>query len=417
MREVIVSMLFFAFFGGIDIYAFQAVRVACQKVGKNKKKIIYAIYWSVSIFALLGFLGFIFRIGQVPHSFRGVFSAIVLTGYLTKLFIAFFVLADDIRRFTLWVKRKLNTSPAKSEGGKGTPITRSQFLAKSGLLVSAIPFASMVKGVLHGIHDYRIKRVRLSLPNLPDSFVGKTIAQISDIHSGSFFGLDEVRKGVQMLMAEKPDVVFFTGDIVNNKAEELDRFLEVFSEVKAPMGVYSILGNHDYGDYVRHWTAEDREKNMVHMVRNQQEMGWDLLRNENRTLKIGNDEIAIIGVENWGKGERWPKYGDMEKAYKGVEDKPIKLLLSHDPSHWSHEVIQKFPDINVTFSGHTHGFQFGIRAPGVQWSPVQYVYDHWAGLYQHQNQFLYVNVGFGFIGFPGRVGMPPEITLFELAKT
>ncbi|MFN6946729.1 MAG: metallophosphoesterase, partial [Cytophagaceae bacterium] len=174
--------------------------------------------------------------------------------------------------------------------------------------------------------------------------------------------------------------------------------------------------NHDYGDYVRHWGAKERKENRKKMIEAHKEMGWDLLLNEHRVITIGKDEVALIGVENWGKGERWPKYGDLAKAYNGIEEKPVKLLMSHDPSHWDAIVKKDFPDIDVTFSGHTHGFQFGIRTEEAQWSPVQYVYDQWAGLYKENGQQLYVNVGFGFIGFPGRIGMNPEITLFELSK-
>ena len=240
------------------------------------------------------------------------------------------------------------------------------------------------------------------------------IGQISDIHSGSFYNQTAVKGGVDMLLAEKPDVIFFTGDLVNNLASELKDYKDIFSKVKAPLGVFSTLGNHDYGEY--HFGTEPsaaKAKNLELVKQSEREMGWDLLMNENRTLKVDNEEIGIIGVENWGAGLRFPKYGNLKKALVGSEDLPVKLLLSHDPSHWRAQVLD-YPEIDAMFSGHTHGMQFGVRFKKFQWSPVQYIYKEWAGLYQQDHQQLYVNTGFGFLGYPGRVGILPEITIFEL---
>src|SRR5690606_24941140 len=235
------------------------------------------------------------------------------------------------------------------------------------------------------------------------------------IHSGSFYNKKAVTGGVELLLAEKPDIVFFTGDLVNNLSNELRDYQDIFSKVKAPLGVYSVLGNHDYGDY--HFGRESspaKDKNLADLIDAQRIMGWDLLLNEHRTIRVGNEEIAIVGVENWGTG-RFPKHGDLGAALQGTEDIPVKLLLSHDPSHWRAQVLTQ-SDVDVTFSGHTHGMQFGVRTEHLKWSPVQYIYKEWAGLYREQNQQLYVNTGFGFLGYPGRVGILPEITIFELIR-
>ena len=222
--------------------------------------------------------------------------------------------------------------------------------------------------------------------------------------------------GVEMLLQEKPDVIFFTGDLVNTESTELDDYFNVFKKLKAPLGVYSILGNHDYGDY-KYWPSEKTKvQNLENLITGHREMGWDILLNENRSLKVGSDKIGIIGVENWGAG-RFSKYGNLSQAYKGMEELPVRLLLSHDPSHWDAEVRTKFPEIDITFSGHTHGFQFGVEIGDFRWSPSQYIYKQWADLYKEGKQFLYVNRGFGFIGYPGRVGILPEITILELRKT
>src|SRR5690606_5937458 len=223
-----------------------------------------------------------------------------------------------------------------------------------------------------------------------------------------------VKGGVDMLLAEKPDAIFFTGDLVNNLASELGEYKDVFNKLKAPLGVYSVLGNHDYGEY--HFGKEPstaKTKNLELIMQAQREMGWDLLMNENRKIKIDNEEIAVVGIENWGAGLRFPKYGNLKKALVGSEEMPVKLLLSHDPSHWRAQVLDQ-PDVDAMFSGHTHGMQFGVRLKNLQWSPVQYIYKEWAGLYQQGHQQLYVNTGFGFLGYPGRVGILPEITIFEL---
>jgi uncharacterized protein len=249
--------------------------------------------------------------------------------------------------------------------------------------------------------------MKLGYANLPASFRGLKIVQLSDIHCGSFNNKQAVIKGVQKVMKEKPDLILFTGDLVNNKADEMDDYMDVFDKLKAPLGIYAVLGNHDYGDYVTWDLDADKKANLEKLKCVYRQLGWRLLMNEHAVLERGADKIAVLGVENWSAKARFPKYGDLQKAYTGSESIPFKILMSHDPSHWKAEVLTTYPDIDLMLSGHTHGMQFGLEIPGIKWSPVQYVYKEWAGLYQHEErpaQKLYVNRGFGFLGYPGRAG-------------
>jgi len=284
------------------------------------------------------------------------------------------------------------------------------------VIAAALPISGMIYGILSGAHDYRIRRKIIYLPNLPSSFDGLKLCQLSDIHSGSFFNRRAVQGGVDMLMQEKPDLVFFTGDLVNNRADEVKSYIDIFGKIHAPLGVYSTLGNHDYGDYVRWESKEAKQQNLEDLKAAHKEMGWRLLMNENQLLEQGGEKIAVIGIENWSAKGRFPKHGRLDQAWKGTEEAKVKLLLSHDPSHWDAQVRPEYPDIDMTFAGHTHGAQFGIEIPWLKWSPVQYMYEQWAGLYQKEHQYLYVNRGFGYLGFPGRIGILPEITIIEFKK-
>jgi hypothetical protein len=325
-----------------------------------------------------------------------------------------FLVADDIRR---WIKRrKQKQSEIGAIEKKPSPdaIPRSDFLLKAGLLAASTPIGGMIYAATSGgVYDYRVKRRILYLPNLPKSFDGMKLGQISDIHSGSFHNKKAVTGGVDMLLREKPDVIFFTGDLVNRVSREMYAYQDIFSKVKAPLGVFSSLGNHDYGDY---WFWHDeaaKQKNFDDLVATHKNLGWDLIRNDHRRLKINGEEIGILGVENWGVINSYPNRGRLDLAMKNTDDLPVKLLLSHDPSHWRAEVLQH-PEIDAMFSGHTHGMQFGVRTENFEWSPIKYIYKEWAGLYREGHQQLYVNVGYGFLGYPGRLGMLPEITIFEL---
>jgi predicted MPP superfamily phosphohydrolase len=321
--------------------------------------------------------------------------------FVSKIFILPFLITDDLRRAAVWIRRRFNRKESNNKN-KENAIPRSEFLIKAGTLVAAIPLASLTYGVVSSAYDYKVKRRTLYLPNLPKAFDGIKLGQISDIHSGSFYDRKAVIGGVDMLLKEKPDMVFFTGDLVNNVASEMYEYQDIFSKVKAPLGVFSVLGNHDYGDY--HYgkgSSPAKIKNLADVKETHKNMGWNLLLNENRRLKIDGEEIAILGVENWGVG-RFAKYGRMDLAKKDIGDVPVKLLLSHDPSLWRAQVLPEYPQIDAMFSGHTHGMQFGLVTEKFQWSPAQYVYKEWAGLYKEGMQQLYVNVGYGFLGWEAK---------------
>lgn len=396
-----------------DIYCYRALMSVFKNWKPRTKKIFGILYWTYSILLIVGVFAGIFL-----NLFLTLRAIILVAFFLTvacKLAMLPFLVLDDLRRlFIKLFKRKESIKDQPIT--EAEPISRSEFLVKAGLVAAAVPLTSLSWGIISGAYDYQVRRVNLILPNLPKAFDGITMAQISDIHSGSFYNKTAVKGGVEMLMAEKPDFVFFTGDLVNNLTNEVKDYQDIFAKVKAPLGVYSSLGNHDYGDYYFGKTSSPAKvKNLKDMVDVHKIMGYDLLMNENRRLKVDGEEIGILGIENWGMG-RFPKYGKMDLAVKDTDDLPVKLLLSHDPSHWRGEVLQKYPQIDAMFSGHTHGMQFGVRLKEYQWSPVQYIYKEWAGLYQEQKQQLYVNVGYGFLGYPGRVGILPEITVFTLKR-
>lgn len=336
--------------------------------------------------------------------------SVVLIIFFSKLLGTVFLLLDDIRRLAV-----LGISAASPDSDFDP--SRKKFITQASAVVAAIPFATLIYGMIRGAFNYQIRRVALKLPNLPDSFVGTKIVQISDLHTGSFAFSSPLERVAHLIQKEAADIVFFTGDLVNNKAEEAETFRETLKKIKAPRGVYSVVGNHDYGDYVQWESAEAKAQNFKQLLNFHKEIGWNLLMNENTIINNGDDKLAIVGVENWSASNRFPAYGDLNKAKQGTEDAPVKLLLSHDPSHWQAQVTKEHPDIDVTFSGHTHGFQFGVEIPGFKWSPVQYVYKQWAGLYEEGMQKLYVNRGVGFLGYLGRVGISPEITVFELKKS
>jgi len=423
LNRVLTILLFVAALVLIDWYVFHAVRQWYAAAPGTFRKTVLLLLGGLSVGAIASVLLLLLvPTGQTPIV-RNFLLVVFFTNVLVKVFMAIFLLLDDLVRLGKWVVSQLTSQkPLPSTLPGSQPIIpRSEFLVKTALVAGAIPLVSIGYGILSGAHDYRIRRVKIALKNLPKSFDGLRIAQISDIHSGSFFNKTAVKGGVEMLLGEKPDLVFFTGDLVNNTAAEVKDYFDVFNQVKAPLGVFSVLGNHDYGDYARWDSAAAKRKNLQTLKEAHRLLGWDLLLDEHRALKQGGDQIAIIGNENWGT--KFQQYGHLDKAYQGTVngDFPVKLLLSHDPTHWDAQVRPDYPDIDVTFSGHTHGAQFGVNVGSFHWSPVQYVYKQWAGLYQEPNargnpQYLYVNRGYGYIGFPGRVGMPPEITLFELKR-
>lgn len=400
----------------VDYYCYKAILNVFKTWNDKTKRLFKLTWWSINFVLVIGVFAAIFL--NLFLSLRAVILVAFFLLSVAKVCMLPFLLIDDLRRGVLrivkWVQKNKTSSPTKKTPGEA--INRSQFLVKAGLVTAAIPLSSLSWGIVSGAYDYQVKRVKLILPNLPKAFDGIKLGQISDIHSGSFYNKIAVKGGVDMLLAEKPDFIFFTGDLVNNLTNEVKDYQDIFAKVKAPLGVYSTLGNHDYGDY--HFgkaSSPAKVKNLQDMLAVHKIMGYDLLMNENRRLKVDGEEIGILGIENWGMG-RFPKYGKMELAVQNTDDLPVKLLLSHDPSHWRGEVLEKYTDIDAMFSGHTHGMQFGVRLKEFQWSPVQYIYKEWAGLYQQKQQQLYVNVGYGFLGYPGRVGIVPEITIFELKR-
>lgn len=331
-----------------------------------------------------------------------------------KLVFIFFLLIDDGLRLVRYITHKTFYLPQAA--ANGLTMSRSDFIVKAGLAASSLPLAGFTWGIVRGAHDYRIHTENIVLKNLPSVFDGLRIVQISDIHCGSFFDKNAVKKGIDMILEQKADLIFFTGDLVNNITDEAYEYAEMFSMLKAPLGVYSVLGNHDYGDYHQWSSQQEKRRNFENMINLHKAMGWHLLMNECVIIERQGSRLAIIGVENWSARGNFPKYGKIELAVKGTEGIPVKLLLSHDPSHWDAQVRQEYPDIDVMFSGHTHGMQFGLEIGNIRWSPAQYFYKQWAGLYKEANQYLYVNRGFGFIGFPGRLGILPEITVVRLTS-
>jgi hypothetical protein len=339
-----------------------------------------------------------------------ILQAVIFVGYFSKFVIAVFLLLDDVRRLFTWLYEQVAPETTFSH-------SRSRFLSNMAVMMGALPFTTLTYGILRNPYRYKVYRTTVKLDDLPAALDGLRIVQISDIHSGSFYLKDPVVRSVEMVNREQPDLVFFTGDLVNAKADEIEPYLDVFDKIESRYGVFSVFGNHDYGDYVRWPSPADKTRNLDSLASHHRQMGWVLLRNENRLLTISGEKIAVIGVENYSALPQFQKYGDLAKAYTGTEEASLRLLLSHDPTHWDAQVRRDFQDIHITFSGHTHGFQFGIEVPGfIRWSPSQYMYKKWAGLYQEGKQHLYVNRGLGFLGYPGRVGILPEITVMELRR-
>lgn len=417
MRSITFVSILILVFVSVDLYVFQGVKALTDSFSPTTKKILYFMYWSLTIVAVISFTTtFLFSFEKWNRILRLIFITVVSVSFFTKFFFMLFVLIDDIQRSVRWVIQKIAGLFSNEPVSTNDPITRSEFLLKAGVVAATVPLVGMTWGIISGAHDYRVRRQKIVLKNLPSQFHGLKIVQLSDIHSGSFYNKTAVKGGVEMAMKEKGDIVFFTGDLVNNEASEMKNYRDIFDKIKAPLGVYSVLGNHDYGDYAQ-WSSPEAKIENLRILKNiHKEMGWDLLMNEHRMLERGGDKLAIIGIENWGAKGNFPKYGKMKEAYKNTDDASVKLLLSHDPSHWDAQVRKEYKDIDIMFAGHTHGMQFGIENKFIKWSPVQYMYNQWAGLYKEGDQHLYVNRGFGFIGFPGRIGMLPEITVMELVK-
>ncbi|MFM2338296.1 MAG: hypothetical protein RL115_1489 [Bacteroidota bacterium] len=415
MRNSPFWWVLIAFMVLLDVYFFQALKTVTASATPRTKLIIYSIYWVLSITAMVVLMALPYiHFDKQAKLGRSTVFALIIGLFFAKLIAAFFFMLDDLRRGVQWLLYKFNNKHSKEAVSAGVEgISRSAFLSWMGMLAGGGLYGTLVYG-FGNRYRYQVKQVQVIDATIPAAFKGLKMVHLSDIHAGSFTNKAAVQKGVQLILSQQPDLILFTGDLVNNVASEMDEYKEVFSLLKAPLGVYSTLGNHDYGDYVKWDSAEAKEANLQQLKQVHADMGWRLLMNEHEVIEKDGQQIALLGVENWSAKARFPKYGNLNKAYAGTENIPFKILLSHDPSHWKEEVCQNFKSINLTLSGHTHGMQFGVEIPGLKWSPVQYVYKEWAGLYQNSGQRLYVNRGFGFLGYPGRVGIMPEITLLEL---
>ncbi len=414
IRILIVAVVLFL----IDLYVFQGVKLLIQGRAISTQRIVFWIYWAIS--ALCIFTIFFAQWSDWhtwPKALRVYSFAMIFIIYLTKIFITIFMLLDDVIRVFRyvfgWIAIKVSSSPEVSESFR---VSRLNFLVKTGFVVSAIPFFSLIYGMLKGAYNYKIHRVDLSFKNLPNAFEGMKVVQISDLHTGSFNTTEHLARAVELIMNEKPDVIFFTGDLVNDLHTEALPFREIFQSLTAPYGVFSILGNHDYGDYYSFSSVESKTENLDKLKAFHGEVGWKLLLNEHTYIEKDGSKIGLIGVENYSGKKNFSRYGSMLKATTNYEIQDVNILLSHDPSHWNTEITNKYQYVDLTLSGHTHGMQFGVEIPGFKWSPVQYMYKQWADLYEQEHQKLYVNRGLGFLGYPGRVGILPEISVFNLIK-
>lgn len=401
-------LIFLVFAVIVEWYSFQAVRTAFDN------KWIQRIYLLFSFLALAyivySFTKFDRNVGQNANTLFTLGLALLI--YVPKLLISIFLLAEDFLRIFVGIYQYLTqTKPSESFLPE-----RRKFLSTLALGIAAIPFTSIIYGIFQGRYNYRVIKQKVFFDDLPEEFDGFTLMQLSDIHSGSFDNPEKIKYGIDLINEQDFDLFVFTGDLVNTHGTEMDNWVELFSMIKQPkFGKYSVLGNHDYGEYVTWPSDRDKILNFDYIKGIHPKIGFNLLLNQNVKIKKGNAEISLIGVENWGKG--FKKAGDLKKASEGLNKEDFKILLSHDPSHWDLEVKDHPLNYHLTLSGHTHGMQFGIEIPGVfKWSPAQYVYRFWAGLYENASRYIYVNRGFGYHAYPGRVGIWPEITLIELKK-
>jgi len=393
----------------LDYYAFQAFKSVV------KGGLWHVIYWVLTLGVLGNFMFQIFyfdRSNGIPFRFSLAFALIVLL-YVPKIIIGITLLGEDVFRLLSYV----NDNYLKSSNVEKLPFKgRRKFISQIALGLAAIPFASILYGVFKGKYNFKVLNYTLHFEDLPDQFDGYKLTQISDVHSGSFDNINKVEYAIDLINEQQSDIILFTGDMVNNKATEMEPYVDIFKKLKAKDGLYSVLGNHDYGDYVDWSSKEAKKQNLEDLKTHQKNIGFDLLLNENRFIEKQGQRIAIVGVENWGKGG-FKKAGDLKKASANIDKEDFKILLSHDPSHWDKQVVNDAYHYHLTLSGHTHGMQFGIEIPGwFKWSPVKWRYKHWAGIYKEMGQYINVNRGFGYLAFPGRVGIWPEITVIELKK-
>ena len=401
----LITLLLLVFF---QWYSYQALKTAI-----SNRWILYGyVFFTVIIVGNLLFYTLILERNTTNEPRLMYAIGFFLSLLIFQLLVSVILLAEDVFRIPQALYSFLKRVPEQTQF---IP-SRRKIISQIALGLASIPFASLLYGMYRGKYNYKVLSYNLEFEDLPDAFDGFKITQISDIHSGSFDNQTKVKYGVDLVNQQKSDLVLFTGDLVNNRADEIKPWIKIFNKIKAEFGVFSILGNHDYGDYIRWESPAAKRKNMEDLYDAHNEMGWDLLLNESRFIEKDGERLAIIGVENWGSG--FKKAGDLNKALNKVSEKDFKILLTHDPSHWGARVIPHPFKIHLTLSGHTHGMQFGIEIPGViKWSPAKWRYKQWAGVYGENKQYLNVNRGFGYLAYPGRVGMWPEVSVITLSKS
>ena len=401
----LITLLLLVFF---QWYSYQALKTAI-----SNRWILYGyVFFTLIIVGNLLFYTLILERNTTNEPRLMYAIGFFLSLLIFQLLVSVILLAEDVFRIPQALYSFLKRVPEQTQF---IP-SRRKIISQIALGLASIPFASLLYGMYRGKYNYKVLSYNLEFEDLPDAFDGFKITQISDIHSGSFDNQTKVQYGVDLVNQQKSDLVLFTGDLVNNRADEIKPWIKIFNKIKAEFGVFSILGNHDYGDYMRWESPAAKRKNMEDLYDAHNEMGWDLLLNESRFIEKDGERLAIIGVENWGSG--FKKAGDLNKALNKVSEKDFKILLTHDPSHWEAQVIPHPFKIHLTLSGHTHGMQFGIEIPGViKWSPAKWRYKQWAGVYGENKQYLNVNRGFGYLAYPGRVGMWPEVSVITLSKS
>ena len=399
----------------VDFYVWKGIGAIIT--GQRARSLARGIHIFSMVVTLTGIIGtwITFSAGLSNMGlFTNLIMGLTFSFFVAKVVFVSFLLMEDIFRGGSYLVQKTGNLVNPESAAAELP-SRRKFIGQLGLVMAAIPFSSLMYGVLKGKYDFKLHKITLKFPDLPEAFNGMTIAQISDIHSGSFDSIAGVKSGVDLVQKQNPDMILFTGDLVNNVAEEIDPYIELFKGLNAPLGKYSVLGNHDYGEYYDWPSQAAKDQNLEGVKGKHGDMGFRLLNNENLTIERNGQKIRLAGVENWGKPP-FPQYGDLDKALEGVDGDDFTILMSHDPNHWDAKVLPHPKKIHLTLSGHTHGAQMGVEIPGFRWTPVQYFYKRWLGLYKEKDQYAYVNRGFGYIGYPGRFGIWPEVTLFELKR-
>jgi len=402
----LLVLLFFVLI--VEVYAFQALKTISKISWVNYLYILINLTLTVYIF--YSFYNFDRSVGQNKHSLFTV--GLLLITFIPKIVLTTIMFGEDIFRVINAIINQFLGDTAR----ESILPERRKFVSQIAMGLAAVPFLSLLYGMTKGKYNFKVIRQTLFFKDLPDSFDGLTITHFSDVHSGSFDNQEKIEYAIDLINQQNSDLLLFTGDIVNSHATEMDPWIDTFKKIYNPKyGKFSILGNHDYGDYLEWNSKEEKEHNFQEIIKIHDKIDFNLLMNQNIKINNGVDKIAIVGVENWGA--KFKKQGDLNKATQGLEKEEFKILMSHDPSHWDYEVKNNDNNYQLTLSGHTHGLQFGIEIPGViKWSPIQYFYKHWAGLYEEFGKYIYVNRGFGFHAYPGRVGIWPEITVLELKK-